>query len=322
MAVLVRLAEPRDRAAIHRLFRAAFGCDADPEVWEWKYDRNPNPAPSAVALDGDRALGYYGGCGTRYRGAGGSFPGASAVDVMTDPEARTLGHRSLFRDVGEEFCRLCREAGIPFYFGFPNERARIIGERTLGYCSVEPAGLWVRSAGPPSFLGRLRRRLLQRRIGASFSTGHDALADALHARPGWRTDRSKRTLDWRYAPHAGATYRIVELLDRRAESRGYAIVRLVLERALLVDLEVLNEESGDVGDLLEAVSGSLEGSGATRLELRAATSSRLAGRLEAEFGFVRESADCHFEIRPIDPGFDALAAGRAFDYRFADHEIF
>ena len=322
MAVLVRLAEPRDRAAIHRLFRAAFGSDADLAVWEWKYDRNPNPAPSAVAIEGDRAFGFYGGCGTRYRGAAGDFPGASAVDVMTDPEARTLGHRSLFRDVGEEFCRLCREAGIPFYFGFPNERARIIGERTLGYRSVEPAGLSVRLLGLPTLYGRLRRRLLRTRTGASFSAGHDALADAIHARPGWRTDRSRRTLDWRFSPHAGTAYRIVELLDGRAASRGYAVVRLVLERALLVDMEVRDEESGDVGDLLEAVSGSLEGSGATRLELRAAASSRLAARLEAEFGFAREPSDCHFEIRPIDPGFDALAAGRAFDYRFADHEIF
>ena len=322
MAVLVRLAEPRDRAAIHRLFRAAFGSDADPAVWEWKYDRNPNLAPSAVALDGDRALAFYGGCGTRYRGAGGSFPGASAVDVMTDPEMRTLSHRSLFREVGEEFCRLCREAGIPFYFGFPHERARIIGERTLGYRPVEPAGLWARGVGSPSLLGRLRRRLLRPRTGASFSAGHDTLADALHARPGWRTDRSRRTLDWRFAPHADATYRIVELVDRRAASRGYGVVRLVLERALLVDLEVRDEESGDVGDLLDAAAGSLAGSGATRLELRAAASSRLAARLEAEFGFVRETSDCYFEIRPIDLEFDALAAGRAFDYRFADHEIF
>ena len=322
MAVLVRLAEPRDRAAIHRLFRAAFGSDAEPAIWEWKYDRNPNPAPSAVALDGDRALAFYGGCGTRYRGAEGDFPGASAVDVMTDPEVRTLGHRSLFRDVGEEFCRLCREAGIPFYFGFPNERARIIGERTLGYRSVERAGLWVRAVGAPSLLGRIRRRLLRPRTGVSFSAGHENLADALHARPGWRTDRSRATLDWRFAPHAGATYRIVELLDRRAASRGYAVVRLVLERALLVDLEVRDEESGDVGDLFDALSGSLKGSGATRVSLRAASSSRLAARLEAEFGFVREPSDCHFEIRPIDPAFDALAAGRAFDYRFADHEIF
>ncbi|MFI5182443.1 MAG: GNAT family N-acetyltransferase [Thermoanaerobaculia bacterium] len=322
MAVVIRPAGPRDRAAIHRLFRAAFGSDADPAEWEWKYDRNPNPAPSAVALDGDRALAFYGGCGTRYRGAGGDFPGASAVDVMTDPEARTLGHRSLFRDVGEGFCRLCGEAGIPFYFGFPHERARIIGERTLGYRSVERAGLWVKPLGPPSLLGRLRRHLLRSRTASGVSAGHEALAEVLHARPGWRTDRSRKTLDWRYAPRAGAAYRFVELQDRRAVSRGYAVVRLVLTRALLVDLQVRDEESGDVGDLLEAVSGSLDGSGATSLELRASSSSRLATRLESEFRFAREASDCHFEIRPIDPAFDALAAGRVFDYRFADHEIF
>lgn len=322
MAFLIRLAGSRDRPAIHRLFRAAFGSDADPAVWEWKYDLNPNPCPSAVALDGDTAVAYYGGCGTRYRGAEGDFPGASAVDVMTDPVARTLGHRTLFRDVGEEFCRLCREAGIPFYFGFPHERARLIGERTLGYRSVEPSGLWTRAAGAPSLLRRLRRRFLRARVGERVSQAHDSLAEALHARPGWRTDRSRATLDWRFAPHAGASYRIVELPGRGGVSRGYAAVRLLGERALLVDLQVLDETSGDLGDLLEAVEGTLEGTGAARLELRAASRSPISARLEAEFGFARGPSDCHFEVRPLDPAFDALAAGRAFDYRFADHEIF
>jgi hypothetical protein len=58
------------------------------------------------------------------------------------------------------------------------------------------------------------------------------------------------------------------------------------------------------------------------MEIRAGSASRLAARLAAEFGFVPGEADCHFEIRPLDPAFDAPAAGRAFDYRYADHEIF
>ncbi|HUM02493.1 MAG TPA: hypothetical protein VL084_09415, partial [Thermoanaerobaculia bacterium] len=176
--------------------------------------------------------------------------------------------------------------------------------------------------GSPSLLGRIRRRWLRPRTGTRFSAGHDGLAEGLHARPGWRTDRSRTTLDWRYAPHAGAEYRIVELLDGRAASRGYAAVRLSGERALLVDLQVRNEASGDVGDLLEAVRAALDGSGASRMEFRAASPSRLATRLAGEFGFVPEASDCHFEIRPLDPAVDAPAAGRAFDYRFADHEIF
>jgi hypothetical protein len=322
VSVVFRQAQPKDRPAIFRLFRAAFVSDPDPAVWEWKYDRNPNPAPAAVAFDGERALAYYGGCGTWYRGAAGEFPGASAVDVMTDPEARALGHRSLFRGVGEEFCRLCREAGIPFYFGFPNDRARIIGERTLGYLSVEPAALWVKPISQLSLLARLRRRFLHARVGECLSGAHDALADVLHARPGWRTDRSRTTLEWRFAPHGGAAYRIVELLGPRGASRGYAVLRLAGDRALLVDLQLRIESSGDVGDLLEAVCGALEGTSAVRLELRAPSHSPLAARLAGEFGFAAAPSDCHFEIRPLDPAFDALSAGRAFDYRFADHEIF
>ena len=321
MPFVYRAATPADRPALLRLFSAAFGEAADPDLWAWKYDEGPHRAPSAVALAEGRIVGFYGGWATRYRGARGDLPGAAAVDVMTDPAARGLGGGGLFAGLASAFSELCREAGIPFYFGFPHERHRLVGERKAGYASVGPAGQWARPLGSRSFLGPIRRRLLRTSVGDRVSPGHEALAEALHARAGWRTDRSRPTLDWRFAPHGGASYRLVEILDRRSASRGYAAVRLVGERALLVDLQVRDEASGDVGDLLEAVRASLGGD-AARLELRAPTGSPLAERLAAEFGFAPETSDCHFEIRPLDPAFDALAAGRAFDYRFADHEIF
>jgi hypothetical protein len=322
MALVCRAATAADRPGLFRLFEAAFGQAADPATWEWKYDRNPHPATSVVSLLDGEIVGFFGGVGTRYRGQQGDLPGIAAADVMTHPLHRRLGRFSLFVETGLEFFRIAAAAGAPFVFGFPNERARLIGERSLDYRSVEPSGLWTRAVGSPSLLGRIRRRLLRPRTGTRLSPAHDALAEALHARPGWRTDRSRATLDWRLAPHAGAAYRIVEILGRQGASRGYAAVRLLGERALLVDIQVLDEASGDVGDLLEAVRASLEGTSATRLELRAASFSPLAIRLAAEFGFALEPSDCHFEIRPFDPAFDALAAGRAFDYRFSDHEIF
>ncbi len=321
MPFVFRAATSADRPALLHLFSAAFGEAADPALWAWKYDEGPHRAPSAVALAEGRIVGFYGGWPTRYRGAKGDLPGAAAVDVMTDPAARGLGGGGLFAGLASAFSRLCREAGIPFYFGFPHERHRLVGERKAGYASIGPATQWARPLGSRSLLGPIRRLLLRASVGDRVSPGHDALAEALHARHGWRTDRSRASLDWRYARHGGASYRLVEILDRRAASRGYAAVRLVGERALLVDLQVRDEASGDVADLLEAVRGSLGGA-ALRLELRAPPASRLAARLEAEFGFVPEPSDCHFEIRPLDPSFDALAAGRAFDYRFADHEIF
>jgi hypothetical protein len=315
-----RAAAPADRPALLRLFSAAFGETADRAVWAWKYDEGPHRAPSAVALDAGRIVGFYGGWATRYRGAGGDVPGAAAVDVMTDPAARALGG-GLFAGLAAAFSDLCREAGMPFYFGFPHERHRHVGERKAGYASVEAAGQWSRPLDRRKLVGPVRRRLLRACVGDRLSAGHDALAEALHARPGWRTDRSRVTLAWRFAPHAGVSYRLVEVLDRRDASRGYAAVRIVGERALLVDFQVRDEESGDVGDLLEAVRAGLQGE-AVRLELRAPSRSRLGARLADEFGFLPEASDCHFEIRPLDPAFDALAAGRVFDYRFSDHEIF
>jgi len=322
MALEFRAATSADRPALLRLFEAAFGQPADPDMWAWKYDRNPHPATSVVArLDGE-IVGFFGGVGTRYRGEGGDLAGVAAADVMTHPLHRRLGRSSVFVATGLEFFRTAAEAGAPFVFGFPNERHRKTGERSLDYVSIEPAGEWTRPLGGPSLLGRLRRRFLRARTAERVSPAHDALAETLHARGGWRSDRSRRTLDWRFAPHAGAAYRLVELLDPRDASRGYAAVRVAGEKALLVDLQLRDEESGDLAELLEAVEGVVEGTSARRLALRAPSASVLARRAGAELGFSPEASDCHFEIRPLDPAFDAPAAGRAFDYRFSDHEIF
>lgn len=321
MAIEVRPAGPADRPALLAVFRAAFGSEASADDWAWKYDRNPNPAVSAVAVVDGRIAGFYGGFGTRYRGAEGDLPGVSAVDVMTDPAARKLGRHAVFRDLGEGFCRLNREAGAPFYFGFPHERHRVLGERLLGYRSVEPAGEWTRPLREPGLLRRLRTRLRRARASAGLSAGHAALAEDLHARPGWRSDRSRATLDWRFS-RPGTAYLVRELPGPRGASRGYAAVRVVGDRALLVDLEVADEASGAVFDLLDDVASALRGAAVSRLALRAARSSRLARRLESEGDFSPADVDCHFEVRPLDPAFDLDRASRAFDYRYLDHDVF
>jgi len=118
VALVFRPSEPADRPAILSLFRAAFKADTDPRDWAWKYDANPRRAVSVVAVDGGRLVGFFGAMGTRYRGAGGDLPGTSAVDVMTDPQARSLGKTALFKELGDAFRAVNAEAGIPFDFGF------------------------------------------------------------------------------------------------------------------------------------------------------------------------------------------------------------
>ena len=320
MRIQLRPATPADRPALLDLFRAAFEASADAADWAWKYDANPNPGVSALALLGDRIVGFYGGFGTRYRGAEGNLPGVSAVDVMTHPDARALSHRTLFSELGEAYCRFNLEAGVPFYFGFPHERHRVLGERLLGYRSAGPAGEWTRPHSAPPLLGRLRRRLLRVSTGDALSPAHAALAETLHARPGWRTDRSLETLSWRLA-RPGARYRVHELNDARGRSSGYAVVRTVGERALAVDLQLADEESAALADLVDAVSEVERGRGTTCLVVRAPREARLGARL-LDMGFSRAASDTHFEVRPLDPAFDLARAAPAFDYRFLDHDIF
>jgi hypothetical protein len=320
--VFIRPAETADRPALFELFSAAFRSPADAAAWGWKYDLNPHRAQSAVALLEGRIVGHYGGFGTRYVGAGRDLPGVSASDVMTDPGARTLGRRALFATLVEGFCRLSADAGMPFGFGFPNERHRLAGEKTVGYRPVETVTEWVRPLCAPTIRTRLRRRLLRLIRDEGFGSSHESLAELLRSRPGWRTDRSRRTLEWRFRSRPGVNYLTWQLLDRRGRSRAYAVVRLLGERAILADLQAAEERSGDLVDLLDAVSADLPATGATMLELRAASRSVLAERARSELGFSPRPSDTTFEVRAFDPALDLDAAGRAFDYRFCDHEIF
>jgi hypothetical protein len=320
--VQFRPATKDDLPALRMLFRAAFGTDLAEDDWLWKYHSGPNPSRSILALDGERAVGFYGGWGTRYLGAEGVFPGASATDVMTDPASRALGHKALFKEMGEAYCALNAEAGAPFYFGFPHERARIVGERLLGYRAVERAGQLRRAlplSPPRGLLARFRRPRVARiaRMGES----HDALAEAVHGRAGWRTDRSRGVLSWRYA-RPGVEYRLYQETDTRGRSRAFAAVRLVMERALLVDLQAADEDGGALVDLLHGISADLAGTPATRLELRCPHNGGLAARLRSELGFLDEESDTHLEVRHLLPSFDLDRAAPLFDYRFSDHDVF
>lgn len=322
MSLAIRPAEPRDRPRVLELFTIAFKAPADPAEWEWKYDRNPRPAISVVACEGEDVVGFFGALGTRYRGAEGDLPGTSAVDVMTSPVSRSLGRRGLFKELGDTFRRLNAERGIPFDFGFPHERARQIEERLLGCTTIERAGQLVKPLPLEARRGPLRRLRARVRRGEPFGRGHEALAEILHAREGWRSDRSADVLLWRFLERPGVVYDVFQLADLRGRARAFAAVRLVGDRALLVDLQLADEEGPELVDLLAAISEGLTGTPARFLAFRGPREGTLSGRLRLELGFADEESDTHFFVRPFDPGFDLLRAARAFDYRYSDHDVF
>src|SRR5512140_4102 len=198
MTLQIRRAEKSDRPALFRLFGEVFGSPPTPAEWEWKYDRNPSVAASVAVFDDGEALGYVGGFATRFVGGGAALPGTSGVDVMTAPAARRLGRHGIYRDMGTRFVEENRALGIPFYFGFPNDRHRLAGERLLGFRTVERAGQWIRPAGRTRRRGALRGWLRPVRAIEAFGPSHEPLADLLESRAGLATDRSRKALNWRF----------------------------------------------------------------------------------------------------------------------------
>jgi hypothetical protein len=319
MAVEVRLADASDRPLLLALSEAAFGAPASPAEWAWKYDLNPNRAASVIAVDDGRAVGFFGGLGTRYRGAKRDVPGAATVDVMTHPDARRLGHRNVFSDVGRAYVTLNARAGIPLDFGFPNERARRAEEHLLGVKTIEPAGQLALSLERP--LRRTRLSLRRVRRCASLGSAHDRLAEALHAAPGWRTDRSAAALNWRLGARPGVEYGLFHTVDLAGRLRAFAAVRVVGDRALLVDLLAENVNGGALPDLLAGVASAMAGR-ARVLEVRLPRRGALHARLAGELGFAEAATDTHLVIRAFRDDVDPTAEGAAFDYRFLDHDVF
>ncbi len=312
---------PDDLPDLARVFREAFGGELSVPEWTWKYVGSPFHGASVVAVVDGRPEGFYGAWATRYRGAAGDLPGVAAVDVMTSRAARVLGRHVVFRDLALKFSARNRDLGAPFYFGFPNDRHRTMGEKLLDYVEVERCGEWEATALPAR-----RKSLLSRAVrGKRFGVPHASLAEALHGRAGWRSDRSARTLNWRFFDRPGAAYDVVQLLSLSGRSRGYAVVKTEGPVGRIVDLQVRDESGGDLPDLLAALATTGAVAAASPVDrwiLRTPRHGVLADRLSGELGFTERASDCSFTVRRLVDGFEVLEAARAFDYRFCDHDVF
>ncbi len=319
--VAVRPYRPDDFGALQRLFRRAFESELPEDLWRWKYERSPFRHLGVVGEKDGLVVAYYGGWVWRIRGAGRVLEALALNDTMTDPAVRMAGRHPILVPLHEAVLSFAREQGVGSYGGFPNPRAARFGSRFLGYRYERLLRL---QASAESLVAPLPAGLSVT-IGQTFGEGHDRLASRIHALPGFRTERSRDVLNWRFHARPDRYYGVYEV-EGRDGPEAYAVVSTVGPLALLVDLQAPGESrSPALAALLSAVAADLVPRGISQLRTAVSKSSPLASRLADGFGFAADEDENPFGILPTNPGARAEAEGvtpETLDVRWGDMDVY
>jgi GNAT superfamily N-acetyltransferase len=233
--LVIRRAEPEDRAAVLALLSASLGWACDETFaafFEWKHEANPfGRSPAWVACDGERVVGFRTFLQWGFEHPDGHVRRAvRAVDTATAPDYQGRG---VFRQLTLDAVDALKSDGVHFIFNTPNDKSRP-GYLKMGWVQAGRIPVEVSIAGLAS-----ARRMLGARVAADrWSIPVDAgvpvadglrdpgFATALLAQPRVSTLRTQRTLpflQWRYA-YDRFHYRLLPVADDHAA--GFVVFRV------------------------------------------------------------------------------------------------
>jgi hypothetical protein len=217
-----------DEAQLLRSFSEAFGA-VDPGFqawsaarWRWQFLENPAGTRLMAAFDAEgRALAQYAGVPQRARLDGERVYFTQSVGSFCLPEARGLGHHSLFVRTGFEYAKeYVSPGGDAWTWGYPVLPARRIGERSLGYERVREQMMLV--AAPDAIQAAPSSAEVTET--GEFTEEVNGLFERLASRHPAVCERESRWLDWRYRRHPEHRYRIA-MAHKGGALTGYAVAR-------------------------------------------------------------------------------------------------
>lgn len=255
----IRFASEADEPGIRALFRRVFEKEMPAEEWQWKYAGNPDGWLGTVATMGGEIVGNYSGCGMRLRLGGAERLAYAIGDVATDPKVRQLGgRRGVFREMTDAFYAEVRRRGLPFCFGFPNDRALAVSHRFAGTQSLRPiVEKRVPCAGfpqaPPGFAG-----------GDVAPESYEALWLAARESLPAAAVRDRVRANWRF--HARPT-RYYRMLWREAGGSlsSWAVLSVLGESAIVADYLGRAPDGGDLPGLFAGAAAEAARLGAREL---------------------------------------------------------
>ncbi|MEP9410035.1 MAG: GNAT family N-acetyltransferase [Candidatus Brocadia sp.] len=245
--IKVRPYREGDEKSIIELFNRVFDSPMTLEEWEWKYKRNPAVTVLAdwiTVLEKDgRIIGHFASIPFDVKYKNKTVKSGQAIDTMLDP-AEKMGIKFL-----HELYKYHLAANTEplFGFGFPNEKAYLIGKKFLGYQNLGEfiqlfKRLSLRSAvkrrfpNIPSFTLNIIHRLSRKFFSLSvkgddryvieetdnFDDRINVLWEKTKERFGITIIRNKDYLNWRYNNRGFKIF----LAKQGVEIHGYIVLRI------------------------------------------------------------------------------------------------
>lgn len=292
-ALDIRAPTPRDASGVVDLFRSA-GYPYDERTHAWSDRASPyGHAIARIASDEGLTIGHYAVLPRPVHVGSRVVRSGIAVQAVVRPGHRDL--RTILR-LCQDVYAACREDGIVFVYGFPNDRIWLVKTRLLGWL-----GLWdIRWLAAP--LDLLREAVASSGTGAVVRTSglserHERLWGPLPDRS-VICARSAAYLNWRYRDRPDVDYRIFDL-DVAGGDRGTVVTKIHRgsspPRGHIVDLAVDSDRDRVIADLVAAALPAFEAEGVGSVSCWALPGSSHRSSLE-RIGFAESDLTTHFGV--------------------------
>ena len=249
-----------DAKKVISLWENVFGQKMTEAWWHWKYHKSPFAPAGIVAYNQkEEAIAFYGGLQTEAIYGRQKVRMTQIVDNMAHPQYRQLikGRKSLFVECAEAFYRRYENDGVTnFHYGFPGVKNLKLHCLLLNYEPL-PNPLVFFELKPKKKKYKFRFSFFRITQHTKSPADADRFWADVEGSFQFAVIRDSGFLRWRFDAHPINTYRWFCLRNMRNRLLAWAVVRVIEQTAVIVDICSVNNTK-HIQRLLFFMEGVLE----------------------------------------------------------------
>ena len=256
---VIRPYENSDEPGVLSLWEAAFGQTMVPEVWAWKFHKNPFGREMSVCVtEYGRPVALYSGIPYPFMHVGEEIRLVHLMDNMSHPDFRfpAAGKRGLFGLTVSHYLASIGNTGTTMAgYGFPGYRHFRLGNLQYNYLKLTSGMAFLQCSKADIQVKKssiLRNSGLISRSDQTFSR----LQHDLRRFYPLAAKRDEQFIHWRYFSHPVYKYKVISIKSIFGNLKSWAVLRFDGETATLVDL-FCPDDDYEMNALLAGVSEEL-----------------------------------------------------------------